>query len=104
MILILLSDFMQALNSRMKHYTNRKVFLNHILFSIIYLLQERKLNHRNYSEQEINMSKFVQANEYDVDMYAKFLDACKYRYFYMNLTLFCLFSIYIIYYYETKLI
>jgi hypothetical protein len=50
------------------------------------------------------MSKFVQANEYDVDMYVKFQDACKYRYFYMNLTLFCLFSIYIIYYYETKLI
>jgi hypothetical protein len=37
-------------------------------------------------------------------MYAKFQDVFKYRYFYANLTLFCLFSIYIIYYYETILI
>jgi hypothetical protein len=50
------------------------------------------------------MSNFIQINEYDVHMYVKFKDICKYRYFYMNLTLFCLFSIYIIYYYETKLI
>jgi hypothetical protein len=50
------------------------------------------------------MSNFIQANEYDVHMYAMFQDVCKYRYFYTNLTLFCLFSIYIIYYYETKLI
>jgi hypothetical protein len=74
MIIIFLSDFMQALNNRMKHYTKRKIFLKHILFSIIYLLQEHKLNHRNYSEQEINMRNFVQANEYDVHMYAKFQD------------------------------
>jgi hypothetical protein len=37
-------------------------------------------------------------------MYIKVQDVCKYRYFYTNLTLFCLFSIYIIYYYETILI
>jgi hypothetical protein len=48
------------------------------------------------------MGNFVQANEYDVCMYAEFQDACKYRYFYMNLTLFYLFLIYIIYYYETN--
>jgi hypothetical protein len=50
------------------------------------------------------MGNFVQDNEYDVHMYTKFQDVCKYRYFYMNLTLFCLFSIYIIYYYKTILI
>jgi hypothetical protein len=76
----------------------------HILFTIIYLLHKQKLNHGNYSEQELNMDNFVQDNEYDVHMYTKLQDVCKYRYFYMNLTLFCLFSIYIIYYYETILI
>jgi hypothetical protein len=49
------------------------------------------------------MENFVKSNEYDVHMYAKFYDVCKYRYFYMNLILFCLFSIYITYYYETIL-
>jgi hypothetical protein len=54
--------------------------------------------------QRIIMSNFVQATEYDVHMYTKFQDVCKYRYFYTNLILFYLFSIYIIYYYETILI
>jgi hypothetical protein len=54
--------------------------------------------------QRIFMGKFVQATEYDVHMYTKFQDVCKYRYFDTNLTLFCLFSIYIIYCYETILI
>jgi hypothetical protein len=72
----------------------------HIIITTIYSLQEPNLNHRNYSEQELNVDNFVQANEYDVHMYTKFQDVCKYRYFYTNLTLFCLFSIYIIYYYE----
>jgi hypothetical protein len=80
------------------------MFFLHILFTTIYLLHKPKLNHGNYSEQELNMGNFVQSNEYDVQMYAKFQDVCKYRYFYTNFTLFCLFSIYIIYYYETKLI
>jgi hypothetical protein len=31
----------------------------HILISIIYLLQEHKLNHINYFEWEINMENFV---------------------------------------------
>jgi hypothetical protein len=34
-------------------------------------LHEQKLNHRNYSEQEINMGNFVQAKEYDVHMQAR---------------------------------
>jgi hypothetical protein len=40
------------------------------------------------------MGNFVQANEYDVHMYTMFQDVCKYRYFYTNLTLFYLFSMY----------
>jgi hypothetical protein len=48
------------------------------------------------------MGNFVQATNYDVHMYTKFQDVCKYRYFYTNLTLFCLFSIYVIYYYKTN--
>jgi hypothetical protein len=74
----------------------------HILFTTIYLLYKQKLNHTNYSAQEIIMKKFVQPTEYDMHMYAKFQDVYKYIYFYTNLTLFCLFSIYIIYYYETN--
>jgi hypothetical protein len=31
----------------------------HISFSTIYLLQEQKLNPRNYSKQELNMEIFV---------------------------------------------
>jgi hypothetical protein len=76
----------------------------HILFTTIYLLHKPKLNHENYSEQELNMENFVQANKYDVHMYANFQDDNRYRYFYTNLTLFYLFSIYIIYYYESNLI
>jgi hypothetical protein len=39
---------------------------------MIYLLQENKLNPRNYSKQEIIMSNFVQDKEYDVIMYENF--------------------------------
>jgi hypothetical protein len=44
----------------------------HILCSTIYLLQEEILNHRNYFEQEINMTNFLQSTENDVHMYARF--------------------------------
>jgi hypothetical protein len=36
-------------------------FSKHILFTIIYLLQEQRLNPKNYSEQEINMGNFLRA-------------------------------------------
>jgi hypothetical protein len=51
-ILMLLSDFMKALNRRRKHYTKNENFPMHLLFTIIYLLQEQKLNHNYYHEQE----------------------------------------------------
>jgi hypothetical protein len=46
----ILSDFMQVLYSIREHYTKVGYFPKHILFIIIYLLQEQKLNYRNYSE------------------------------------------------------
>jgi hypothetical protein len=59
MNLIMLSDFMQILNSRRKHPTKNKYFPMHILFTTFYLLQEQKLNHRNYSKLKIIMRFFV---------------------------------------------
>jgi hypothetical protein len=65
-----MSDFMQVLNIISKHYTKNEYFPKHIQFTMVYLLQEEKLNPRNYSEQELNMDNFVQATEHDVHMYA----------------------------------
>jgi hypothetical protein len=59
MNLIMLSDFMQILNSRRKHPTKNEYFPMHILFTTFYLLQEQKLNHRNYSKLKIIMRIFV---------------------------------------------
>jgi hypothetical protein len=59
MIQILLYDFMQVLNSIYKHPTKNEYFPKHILFSTIYLMQEQKLNHNKYFEQDINMRNFV---------------------------------------------
>jgi hypothetical protein len=63
---------MQILNSTRKHLTKNEYFPMLILFTIIYLLPEQKLNYINYSEHEINMSNFVQATEHDFHLYAKF--------------------------------
>jgi hypothetical protein len=43
-----------------------------IFLGILYLLQEQKLNPRNYSKWELNMSNFVQSTELNVHIYAKF--------------------------------
>jgi hypothetical protein len=72
MDLIMLSDFMQVLNNIRKHYTNNEYFYRHIPFIMIYLLQEHKLNPRDYSKQEIIMSHFVQAKEYGMIMYENY--------------------------------
>jgi hypothetical protein len=98
------SNFILVLNSMRNHSTKNECFCMYILFTTIYLLHKQKLNDGNYSEQELSMGHFVQANDYDAHMYTKLQYACKYRYFNTNLTLFCLFSIYIIYCYETILI
>jgi hypothetical protein len=59
MNLNMLSNFMQVLNINRKYATKNEYFPMHILFTTIYLLQEKQLHHRNYSKQEINMSNFV---------------------------------------------
>jgi hypothetical protein len=45
MNLIILSYFMHVLNSTRKYYTKNEYFPMHILFTIVYLLQEQELNH-----------------------------------------------------------
>jgi hypothetical protein len=64
----------------MKLSTKNYYFSKHILFSIIYLLQEQKLNPRNYSKQEIIMNIFVEDTIYKVYMYAKFRCLGAYRF------------------------
>jgi hypothetical protein len=61
---------MQVLNSTRKHSTKNEYFPSHILFTIIYLLSEEILNHRNYFEQEINMINFAYATDCNVHMHA----------------------------------
>jgi hypothetical protein len=58
MNIIMLSDYMKAQHSTRKLPTNNEHFSMHILFSIIYLLQEQKLNPMNYFEQGINIAIF----------------------------------------------
>jgi hypothetical protein len=45
MNLKMLFDFIQVLLSKQKHPTKDDYFSKYILFTIIYLLQEQKLNH-----------------------------------------------------------
>jgi hypothetical protein len=55
-------DFILAPDSMRNHPTKNECFCMHILFATIYLLHKQKLNHENYSEQELNMGNFVQDN------------------------------------------
>jgi hypothetical protein len=78
----MLSDFMQVLNSSRDIYTKNYYFSNSKLFSTISLLQKQRLNHGNYSKQEINMKLFVWATGNDMDMHEKFrliasIDICE---------------------------
>jgi hypothetical protein len=58
MALIMPFDFMQVLNNIKKHPTKIEHFSKHNLFSTTCLMPEQKLNHRSYSEQELNMINF----------------------------------------------
>jgi hypothetical protein len=58
MNLTMLYDFMQVLNSIRSSLPRRTYFTKHILFTTIYLLQERKFNHKKIYEQELNMGQF----------------------------------------------
>jgi hypothetical protein len=71
MNLIILSYFMQGLNSTREFATKNYYFPMHILFTIIYLLQEQELNHRIYSKQELIMSIFVHSTDHEINMHAK---------------------------------
>jgi hypothetical protein len=55
----MLYNFIQVLNSARDVYTKNHYFPKHILFTTISLLQEQRLNPRNYSKQEIIMKLFV---------------------------------------------
>jgi hypothetical protein len=66
-------DFMQVLNSIKKSPTKNECFRMHILFTIIYFLHEQTINQGHYYVHELNMDNFVQANECDVQMYAKLM-------------------------------
>jgi hypothetical protein len=50
---------MQVLNSARYIYTKNYYFSNSKIFSKISLLQKQRLNHGNYSKQEIIMKLFV---------------------------------------------
>jgi hypothetical protein len=47
---------------------------------MIYLLPKQGLNHKSLYKQELNMNYFVQANEYDMNMHAKFRDLILYSF------------------------
>jgi hypothetical protein len=66
-----ISDVMEVLNIKSKHPTKNVYFSNHTLFSRIYLSQEQRLNPGTYSKKKINMSYFIQAKEYDMNIHAK---------------------------------
>jgi hypothetical protein len=57
-MLIGFSDFIQVVNIVRKHYTNNEYFPKHIVFTTLYLLQEHKLNPRNYSDNKKIMITF----------------------------------------------
>jgi hypothetical protein len=77
---IKLSVFMQVLGIHRKHYAKNEYFSKRTLFSIIYLLQEHRLNPRNYSKHEIVMSNFVQSTYHDLHMHTKLQCINIYRY------------------------
>jgi hypothetical protein len=56
------SDFMKVISSIGKHPTKNEYFSRPILFTTIYLLQEQKLNPRNYFELGIKYEQFCTSN------------------------------------------
>jgi hypothetical protein len=60
---------MQGLNSTREFATKNYYFPMHILFTIIYLLQEQELNSRIYFKQELTMKKFVQDTDNGMNLH-----------------------------------
>jgi hypothetical protein len=71
MHLIFFFNFLQVLYSARKFYTKKQYFPKHKLFYTLSLLQEQRLNPRNYSKQELIMGILVWAIDHDMNMHAK---------------------------------
>jgi hypothetical protein len=69
--LTMVYDFLQVIHIKRCQSTRNDHLPMYILFTIIYLLQEQKLNPRNYSEQVTIMIIFAKANDHYVHMHAK---------------------------------
>jgi hypothetical protein len=69
--LILLSDFLHVIYSARNFYTKKQYFPKPKLFYKISLLQEQRLNPKNYSKQELITGIFVWAIDHDMNMHAK---------------------------------
>jgi hypothetical protein len=80
MHLIFLSDFLQVIYSAGKFYTKKQYFSKHKLFYTISLLQEQRLNPRNYCKNELIMGIFVWDINHDINTHAKIQSIRKYRY------------------------
>jgi hypothetical protein len=78
--IIMFFDFMQVLLIKRRHPTNNEYFPIHILFTIIYLLQEQRLIPRNYSKQELIMEIFLVGPDQDMNIHAKIKSISKYVY------------------------
>jgi hypothetical protein len=74
-------DFIKVIHIKRRQSTNNDHLPMYILFNIIYLLQEQKLNPRNYSEQVTIMIIFSKANDHDVHMHAKIQYLILHRFF-----------------------
>jgi hypothetical protein len=64
-------DFIKVIHIKRRQYTKNDHLPMYILFTIIYLLQDQKLNRRNYSEQVKIIIIFSKANDHYVHMHAK---------------------------------
>jgi hypothetical protein len=62
---------MQGLKSTREFATKNYYFPMHSLFTTIYLLQEKELNPRDYSKQELIMSILLHATDHEINMHEK---------------------------------
>jgi hypothetical protein len=85
----MISDFIQVLHSAREFYTKNYYFPRHILFTTISLLQEQRLNHRNYSKQELITKLFYKLLTMVCTCMQKFralksVDICKQIFLYLS--------------------
>jgi hypothetical protein len=85
----MISDFIQVLHSAREFYKKNYYFSNHNLFSIISLLQKKRLNPRNYSKKELVMELFYKLLTTVCTCMQKFrviqsVDICKQIFLYLS--------------------